>query len=182
MSLEEAQRLLGELKFNDIYIGDFVRALRSALEHGNRIWLAGNGGSASTVSHFASDLMNLGFDVLCLTDNVSRLTALTNDVCWDAVYVKQLDNFREHDILILISVHGGGDINETWSGNLLLAAVEAKKKGGKILSLIGSNGGRLKGLSDVFVIVPSESACYVEGLHSVITHLICERLKETRQE
>jgi len=178
MSLEESRRLLTELKSQDIFIGEFVRELESVKKSGSRVWLAGNGGSASTASHFASDLMNLGFDVVCLTDNISRLTSLTNDVCWEAVYAKQLEHFMEGDVLILLSVHGGGKEGETWSGNLLLAAVEAKKQGGKVMSLIGGNGGRLKGLSDTYITVPSESACYVEGLHSVLTHLICERLKE----
>ena len=162
--------------------------MTNARSYRNRIWLAGNGGSSSIASHFASDLQSLGFDAICLTDNIPRLTALTNDYCWELVYEKQLTHFTEFDVLILISVHGGGKSplspelgseSLPWSQNLLLAAIEAKKRGGKILSLVGDDGGRLKSLSDIFILVPSPDPCYVEGLHSLLTHIICKRLKET---
>lgn len=181
MSLKEAERILGQLVSKTTDINDFVHYLRKAKMRNNRIWLAGNGGSAYTMSHFASDLMNLNFDVFCMNDNIARLSALTNDIGWEFVYVKQLENFKKGDILILASVHGGGKIGDEWSQNLLLAAIEAKKKNGIILSLIGCGGGRLKRFSDVSIIIPSDSCCYVEGFHSLYTHIICEKLKEKQK-
>ena len=179
MSLHKSREILALLSSQEL--NDFVGYLKDARIDGVRIWLAGNGGSAYTVAHFASDLMNLGFDVFCMVDNTARLTAITNDYGWEFVYTKQLTNFKKADVLILASVHGSGKVGDDWSQNLLLVAVEAKKKGGIILSLIGCDGGRLKDLSDISIIVPSESACYVEGFHSLITHIICERLKGTEK-
>ena len=178
MSLNEARKIMNQIVNKTRDIESFIAFLNDAKQKGNRIWLAANGGSASVVSHFASDLMNLGFDVFCMNDNISRVSALTNDIGWEFVYTKQLKNFKKGDILILASVHGGGKVGDDWSQNLLLAAIEAKKKRGVILSLIGCDGGRLKELSDVSIIVPSNSCCYVEGFHSLYTHIICEKLKE----
>ena len=178
MSLKEAERILGQLVNKTSDINDFVHYLQEAKQKDNRIWLAGNGGSACNMSHFASDLMNLGFDVFCMNDNPARLSALTNDIGWEFVYSRQLENFKKSDILVLASVHGGGKVGDEWSQNLLLAAIEAKKKGGVILSLIGCDGGRLKEHSDCSIIIPSDSCCYVEGFHSLYTHIICEKLKE----
>jgi len=175
MSLQETQNLIEKLIQQEQFLDNFVRVLQQAKEHGNRIHIAGNGGSASIASHFTSDLKNLGFDVVCLNDNISRLTALANDYCWEVVYEKQLLHLRPYDILILISVHGG---SEKSSQNLVLAAIEARKRAGKILSLLGDVGGELKKFSDYYIIVPSNSCCYVEGLYSVLTHIICERLRE----
>ena len=177
-NLKEPQYLLENLIQQEDFINSFVKILQNAKSYGNRIWLAGNGGSASISSHFMADLLALGFDAFCMNDNISRITAITNDFSWELAYVEQLSNFKAYDVLILISVHGGGNETENWSQNLLLAAIEARKKGGKILSLVGSNGGRLKELSDIYILVPSENSGYVEGLHSLLTHIICERLKE----
>lgn len=173
MSLVEAQKLLKSLE--DADIEGFVEFLKVAREFNKRVWLVGNGGSAATASHFTSDLMNLGFDVFCMVDNISRLTALTNDFSWENVYWKQLEKLDRGDVLILLSVHGGVG---KWSSNLLLATRRAKNRGGIILSLVGCDGGKLKEPSDVCIIVPSESCCYVEGIHSLLTHIICERLKK----
>lgn len=179
MSLNEARKIMNQIVNKTRVVESFVYYLNNAKQRGNRIWLAANGGSASVVSHFASDLMNLDFDVFCMNDNISRVSALTNDIGWEFVYVKQLKNFKKGDILILASVHGGGKIgDDDWSQNILLVAIEAKKKHGTILSLIGCDGGRLKELSDVSIIVPSSSCCYVEGFHSLYTHIICEKIKE----
>lgn len=141
----------------------------------SRIFLIGNGGSASTASHFASDLSSLGFDTKCLTDNVSRLTAIANDFSWDEVYTKQFYKLLPNNVLIAISVHGG-DIER--SNNLIEATLFAKAKGAKTLSLVGCDGGQLAQLCDFSIIVPSDLTPIIEGVHSVLTHIICERVKE----
>jgi len=178
MSLEESKKYLEKLSLQEKQLSSFVWFLMNAKRYGNRIFLAGNGGSAYTIAHFASDLMNLGFDVFCMNDNLARLTAITNDYGWECAYTQQLTHFKQGDIMITASVHGGGKEGEVWSQNLLLVALEAKQRGGIILSLIGCDGGRLKELSNISIIVPSDLACYVEGFHSLLTHIICERLKK----
>lgn len=178
MSLNESIAILIKLNNQSSNLNSFVDELLYAKKRGKQIWIAGNGGSASTASHLASDLMNLGFDVVSLVDNPSRISAITNDYGWEFVYVKQMEHFKEGDIFIPISVHGGGKIGEEWSGNLLLAEAWVRGRRGKTLSLIGCDGGRLKNHSDISIIVPDDTCCYVEGFHSLICHIICEKLKE----
>lgn len=145
----------------------------------NTIWIIGNGGSASTASHFTSDLNSLGFNARCLCDNVPRLTALTNDYGWDEVYIKQLSHLKPNDVLILISVHGGSD---SWSNNLIKALFYAKGRGAKILSLTGFDGGITAKNSNHSIIVPAERTYIIEGIHCVLTHIIWQKIKDLEQK
>lgn len=151
----------------------FAQILIESKAH--RICLAGNGGSSATASHFASDLSALGFDTICLTDSTSKLTALTNDFGWDSAYLKQLVHLKPEDVFIAISVHGG---DKEWSNNLVKAALFSKDKGAKVLSLLGCDGGELVKISDCSIIVSSDETYVIEGIHSVLAHAICQKVKE----
>lgn len=168
--LKEVIKTLRKIPEDDVQ--KFARELYLSCH--KRIWIIGNGGSASTASHFASDLASLGFDVICLTDNVSRLTALTNDFGWDTVYMKQCQHMKSGDILIAISVHGG----RGWSNNLVLATKFATNRGAKTLSLVGHDGGQLAEISAFSIIVPSDSTPIIEGIHCVLTHVIRQKIEE----
>lgn len=168
--LEEVIKTLEKISENKLEA--FARVLYLAAH--KRIWIIGNGGSASTASHFTSDLSSLGFDAICLSDNISRLTALTNDYGWDMSYIKQLQHMQKSDVLVAISVHGG---NIKWSSNLELAAELAKKKGAKVLSLTGHDGGQLAKMG-YSIIVPSKSTPIIEGIHCVLTHIIRQKIEE----
>lgn len=155
-----------------------------------KIWIAGNGGSAAIASHFASDLMNLGYDVVCMNDNVSRLTSLINDHGWEHVYTRQMidGNFNGgsgelFDFFIVFSVHGGKDKNKkrNWSENLVRACTYAKSLNGCVIAFLGGDGGRIKDLADEAMVVPHYSPNVVEGIHSILTHLICEMLQEVNR-
>ena len=176
--MSEKQIIEALTKSFDQPISQFIEVLKSRQNHG-RIWLCGNGGSASTCQHFASDLMNLGFDVTCMDDNVSRITAIVNDQSWEEVYVRQMKHFHNRDVLIVISVHGGHNpkTGKAWSSNLTKACEYTKKINGCILALLGGDGGIIKNYADYSIIVPHEAMYVVEGIHCVLTHLICERLK-----
>ncbi len=161
-------------------ITGFTDMLLEIWKKGGKIYIAGNGGSASTASHFTSDLMNLGFDVVCMTDNISRVTALTNDKGWGKIYIEQMTHFNEKDALILITVHGceGAQDAGPWSKNLLEAAYLAFGRGGEVLVLSGNNGGYLAGaICARFLVISSQDVNVVEGIHLVLTHLICADLK-----
>ncbi len=161
-------------------ITGFADILFEMWKKGGRIYIAGNGGSASTASHFASDLMNLGLDVVCMTDNVSRITALTNDKGWGKLYTEQMTHFNEKDGLVLITVHGceGAQDAGPWSKNLLEAAHLAIDNGGEVLVLSGNNGGFLAGdICARFLVISSQDVNVVEGIHLVLTHLVCADLK-----
>jgi len=171
--------------------GDVDRAiglLYEAWRGGKQVFLAGNGGSASTATHFASDLAKFTsvegkprFRAVALTDNVPLITALTNDLGWNEVYVEQLRNLmQDGDVLVAISVHGGSGSDKAgpWSQNLPKAVKFVKHNGGKVLGLAGFDGGVLKQVADVCVVVPVNSTPLVEGIHLVLTHLISARLQE----
>jgi len=165
-----------------------IKLLYGAWKDGQQVFLAGNGGSAATATHFASDLAKFtsvegkkGFRAIALTDNVPLLTAITNDLGWENAYVEQLKNLmNKGDVLIVISVHGGSGSDKAgpWSQNLLKTAKFAKDNGGKVIGLAGFDGGVLKQIADVCIVVPINSTPHVEGFHSVLAHLICARLRE----
>jgi D-sedoheptulose 7-phosphate isomerase len=184
--LEEAKRIVETISASDI--DAFINALYNAWKEGRKVFIAGNGGSASTATHFASDLAKFAsvegkprFKAYSLVDNTPLMTALTNDLGWSEVYVEQLKNMMSPgDVFVAISVHGGSGMDKAgvWSQNLLKAAKYVKDNGGKVLSLVGFDGGVLRQISNASILVPANSTPHVEGFHVVLTHMICARLKQ----
>jgi D-sedoheptulose 7-phosphate isomerase len=165
-----------------------IEVLFEAWKNDKTVFIIGNGGSASTATHFASDLNKYvsseashRFRAFALVDNIPLVSALTNDDGWSDVYSYQLDSFmKEGDVLVGISVHGGSGNDKAgpWSQNLLKAVKVAREKKGKVVGLIGFDGGELRKLADASIVVPADSTPQVEGFHLVLTHLISARLKE----
>jgi len=184
--LQELESIIKRVSQDDI--DRVISLLYEAWREKRQVFLAGNGGSASTATHFACDLAKFTsekgekrFRSIALTDNAALVSALTNDLGWENVYVEQLKNWmREGDILVVISVHGGSGADKAgvWSQNLLKAARYVKDKGGKVIGLAGFDGGVLKDMADACIVVPINSTPQVEGFHVVLTHLICARLRE----
>lgn len=164
-----------------------IEILFQAWRNGNRVYTCGNGGSASTATHFVCDLIKTvapegkrGFQAECLNDNIPLVLALINDDGFDNLFIEQLKTkFREGDVLICISVHGGSgkDKASLWSQNLLKAMNYVKENGGKTIGLSGFDGGPMKELADACIVVPVDSTPYVESLHLAVEHLICDCLK-----
>jgi D-sedoheptulose 7-phosphate isomerase len=169
-------------------INNVIEILHEAWKEEKQVFLAGNGGSASTAIHFASDLAKFTsvngkkrFRSISLNDNIPLISALTNDLGWENVYVEQLMNLMQRgDVFVPISVHGGSGADSAglWSQNLLKAAKFVRENGGKVVGLAGFDGGALKQMADACIVVPINSTSHVEGFHAVITHLICARLRE----
>jgi len=188
--IEKFLRDIGEIleKISREDIDSVIRVLYDAWREGRQVFIAGNGGSASTAMHFASDLAKFTsvdgkprFKAYSLVDNAPLVTAITNDLGWSEVYVEQLRNLmKPGDVFVAISVHGGSGADRAgvWSQNLLKAAKYVKDNGGKVLSLVGFDGGVLRQISDASILVPINSTPHVEGFHLVLTHLICARLRE----
>lgn len=184
--LREMESIIGCISQEDIE--RVIELLYKAWKNWRQVFLAGNGGSASTATHFAGDLAKFvsvdgkrRFRAMALTDNMPLVTALTNDLGWENVYLEQLKNFmREGDVLVVISVHGGSGSDRAglWSQNLLKAATFVKDNGGEVVGLAGFDGGVLKQIADACIVVPISSTPHVEGFHLVLTHLICARLRE----
>lgn len=113
------------------------------------------------------------------------MLALANDEGFDNLYYEQLKTkFQKGDVLICISVHGGSGRDKAglWSQNLLKAMNYAKENGGKTIGLSGFDGGAMKELADVCIVVPINSTPHVESFHLVLEHLIISRLKEKIEE
>lgn len=178
--LEEMRQIIGKLPSENI--NEVIEILFSAWKNGNKIFIMGNGGSASTATHFACDLSKVTivsnkkrFKVIGLNDNIPLVSALTNDDGWNEIYVEQLkSHFEKNDVVIAFSVHGGSGKDKAgiWSQNLLKALQFAKDNGGIAIGFSGFDGGAMKDLADVCVVVPFNSTPHVESFHLVLEHLI----------
>lgn len=157
--------------------------LRSARDRAATVYVAGNGGSAATASHWTNDLgkatkaSGRGFmRVMCLSDNTPWLTALANDEGYERVFSGQLENFASSgDLLIVISASGN-------SPNLVQAVELARECDLVSIGLLGFDGGALKELVDDYVWLPTEPGAYglVESAHSVVCDMLTTCLMEDR--
>jgi len=159
-------------------IDRIVGALMQAYESSRMIYLFGNGGSAGLASHFACDLgkgtangSGQRFRVLALTDNVPLMTAWANDACYEDIFAEQIVNFvRPDDIALAIS--GSGN-----SPNVLKALKVARDAGAFTIGLTGFQGGKMKDLCDLCMIVPSDNMQIIEDLHLSVAHAIFTALR-----
>jgi D-sedoheptulose 7-phosphate isomerase len=159
--------------------------LRAARDRGAFIYIAGNGGSSSTASHWVNDLGKATkrsgrrpMKVMCLSDNTSWFSALANDEGYEQAFAGQLENFAmPGDVLVCISASGN-------SANLVRAAELARACGVTTVGLLGFDGGALKSIVDVTVCVCTEKGAYelVEDVHSVICHSVTRSLIADRPE
>lgn len=169
---EELQRVVASLSHDGVdHIADL---LVKTYEEGRMLYVFGNGGSASLASHLACDLgkgtayCNGGkrFRVLALTDNLPTLTAWANDSGYEEVFSEQLRNFvQPQDVAFAIS--GSGN-----SKNVLNALQVAREAGATTLGISGFQGGEMKSLCDICVVVPSNNMQIIEDLHQAIAHSI----------
>lgn len=153
---------------------DVGRDLAKALSAGGRAFLFGNGGSAADAQHITAELVGRyklerpALPVVALTVNTSTLTAIGNDYSFEAVFARQLDALGSvGDVAIGISTSGN-------SRNVVLAVETAKRKGIASVGLTGDSGGRLKGVADRCICVPSEDTARVQEAHILIGHILSE--------
>jgi len=173
-------------------IDEAIELLFDAWKNERQVFLCGNGGSAGTATHFMCDLFKVTivegkkrFKAYCLNDNIPLMSALINDNGFDNLFIEQLKNlYRKGDVLICLSVHGGSGKDKAglWSQNLLKAMDYVKKNGGKTIGFAGFDGGAMKELADVCVVVPFNATPHVEAFHVVLQHLIAFRLKQKIME
>lgn len=170
-----------------------IEILFEAWKNNSWVYIMGNGGSASTATHLASDLAKTvcdspkdrGMKALALVDNIPLNSAMINDWGWSDIYENQLKTFyEERGVGIGISVHGGSgkDVAGQWSQNLLKGLQYIKDHGGKTIGLSGFDGGPMSHMVDAGIVVPVDSTPLVEGLHVVLHHLIVFGLKEKIHE
>ncbi len=188
--LSEAREVTENISVADI--DSTIEVLFQAWQNGNQVFICGNGGSASTATHFACDLSKTTivpgkkrFKALCLNDNIPLMSALINDEGFEHLFTEQLkDRFERGDVLICISVHGGAGRDKAglWSQNLLKAMKYASDLGGKTIGLSGFDGGPMKEIADACIVVPVNSTPQVESFHLAMEHLICACLRKKIEE
>lgn len=177
------QSLLGRVDFDAVE--RVAERLRRARDRKSTIFVAGNGGSAATASHWVNDLGKatkrsgrLPMRVHGLSDNMAWLSALANDEGYERVFAGQMENFAEpDDVLMVLSASGN-------SPNLIKAVDHARSVGVTTIALLGFDGGRLKDVVDEAVLIQTEKGAYelVEDVHSAICHAITRSLIADRPE
>lgn len=155
-----------------------VDILSEAIKSGKTIYCFGNGGSASTASHFQNDFMKIlnpkwpEFQFECLNDNIATIMAIANDISYDEIFRFQLTNrLKPGDIVIAIS--GSGN-----SINVIKAVQYAKSQGNEVIALTGFNGGTLDILADVHLHVPVNDMQITEDIHLMFNHLLVSVLSK----
>jgi D-sedoheptulose 7-phosphate isomerase len=163
---EIAQRLSQE-------IAKAVCLILEAYKLGGKVLLIGNGGSAADAQHIAAELVGRfklerrGLPAMALTTNTSILTALANDYGYDNVFSRQLEVLAsDKDILIAITTSGT-------SLNILKGVEMAHSKRATVIGLTGGNGGKLKDMADLTIVVPSDNTARIQEEHIAIGHIIC---------
>lgn len=159
-------------------IEQMVVLLAGLRERSGRLFFLGVGGSAANCSHAVNDFRKIaGIEAYTPTDNVSELTARTNDDGWASVFVEWLKGSRlkSEDMLFIFSV-GGGNLEKNVSPNLVAALKYAKEVGAQIVGVVGRDGGFTAQIADACVIVPivnpGNVTPHTEALQSVIGHLL----------
>ncbi len=178
-SLTEVQEVLATLERELHNVERAAQLIVAAFSAGNKLLVAGNGGSAADAHHFATEFEGKfrhdrrGFPALCLCANTSFLTAWSNDYSFDTLYQRQLETHgRPGDVFVGISTSGGSITG--YSRNIAIAAARAKTIGLKTIGLAGKGGGSLLKLADVCFVVDSNTTARIQEAHAVLLHLIVE--------
>ena len=155
-------------------VNQVIGLFKEARASGRRIFVCGNGGSASTASHFACDMVKGAsfqkpqrFRIMALTDQMPTITAYANDVSYDAVFVEQLKNFAEAGD-VFMGISGSGN-----SPNVLRAIEYANSIGCKTVALTGRDGGQLGPMAQINVRVAEPHMGRIEDGHMIVCHMIC---------
>lgn len=174
--LDEAARILSALDVSAIE--RMVALLVELRERGGRLFLLGVGGSAANCSHAVNDFRKIaGIEAYTPVDNVSELTARTNDEGWDAVFVEWLKGSRlsARDTVLVFSV-GGGSVENNVSANLVRALQHARDTGASICGVVGRDGGFTARVADACVVIPTVNpqnvTPHAEAFQAIVWHLL----------
>jgi len=175
-----------DLKKSLLSDADFLRSVDKAIEilnecfrRGNKVLLAGNGGSAAEAQHFAAEIVSgyknferKGYPAIALTTNSSTMTAWGNDHDFHTLFARQLEALgKPGDVFIGISTSGN-------SKNIIEAVKKAKDLNIPTICFLGRDGGKLKELTDYSIIVPSHNTPRIQEVHMLLTHIICEEVEK----
>lgn len=156
-----------------------ARVLSDCFAHRGKVLICGNGGSAADAQHFAAEFVGRfkhcdrpGLPALALTADTAVLTAWSNDVGFDQVFARQVEAFGQpQDVLLAISTSGR-------SRNLIQAFEAARRQGMRCIAILGGDGGELRRLADLAIVVPSDAPQHIQEVQIVVIHLLCELVEE----
>jgi len=158
-------------------IDQFVEALLLARDNENTVFIFGNGGSAATASHVTGDFLkgvsfelDKRFRVICLSDNTAGITAISNDLGYEEIFVEQLKVFLKKNDLV-IGISGSGN-----SANVVKALEYAGKQGAKTIAMCGFKGGKIKEMADLVIHIPISDMEITEDIHIILFHAIKQTL------
>lgn len=163
--------LLGEQCANAI--DQIARVFVDCLKAGNKVLLFGNGGSAADAQHIAGELVGRylaerpGLAAIALVDNPSILTAVGNDHGYDYVFARQIEALGKHgDVAVAISTSGS-------SPNVLRGISAASAQGMRTIGLTGKTGGKMRGMVEICLCVPSDATPRIQEAHMLVGHIVC---------
>ena len=184
--LAEASEIISKLDITAIE--NMVDVLLATRDNGGRLFMLGVGGSAANASHAVNDFRKIThIETYAPTDNVSELTARTNDEGWDTVFAEWLktSKLNEKDTLFILSV-GGGNVEKNISPNLVKALQLAKERNSKIIGIVGRDGGYTAKVGDAVVIIPTVNndniTPHSEAFQAVVWHLMVSHPKLKAQQ
>ena len=172
-----------KLKIKDQLTEDILKAvelLATSFKGGNKLLLCGNGGSAADCQHIATELMirlshhiqRPALPAIALTTDTSNLTAGGNDIGFENVFARNVEGLGNNDdVLLAISTSGN-------SPNVIKAVHAAHNKRMKVIGFLGGNGGKLKDLVDLPIVIPSSNVQRIQEGHITIAHIICELVED----
>lgn len=174
---ESAKAMAGMTKLAP-QIENAAKTVEKALKAGNKVLLAGNGGSATQAAHIAAEFTGRykkdrkPLPGIALTADLAAITAIANDYGYERVFSRQLEALGDKgDVFIALSTSGN-------SKNLMSALEAARKKGIASISLLGRGGGKMKGMADLDIIIPSENIPRIQECHLTVLHIVCEAVEE----
>ena len=151
-----------------------IDMITAALTAGQTIFSCGNGGSAADAQHFAAELTGRyesdrrGYSAISLTTDTSALTSIGNDYGFSRIYSRQLEALgKDGDVLIAISTSGNSE-------NIISAVKHAKQHNIKTIGLLGRDGGSLKNMVDIPLVIQAQSTARIQEAHILILHIICD--------
>ena len=163
-------------------INNAINLITDSIKNGNKLIIFGNGGSAADAQHIAAELIGRfklerkSLPAIALTTDSSILTSLGNDYSYDVIFSRQCESLvLKNDVVIGISTSGN-------SKNVELGMITAQKIGAKTIGLLGNNGGTIKAVSDISIIVNSNDTANIQESHRVIYHIICNLVEKQLSE
>ncbi len=169
--------LIRESNYTEM-VSEAINLQLDSLKNGGKVLIAGNGGSAADAQHFAGEFVGRflkerkGLPAISLTTDTSVLTCIANDYGYDQAIARQIEALgKPGDVFIGISTSGNSE-------NIINGIKEAHALGMKVVGLLGKDGGKIKDMCDIAIVVPLNETPRVQEIHTMTVHMMCEMIEE----